>query len=223
VLDRLCRLAVGYQDAEAERGIVRRRTGTTSERLVTDAVALTRATRERDDVRQGSSVRGAIDLALVAAQLADVRGVDLPLAPSVEPPRGLPESYTAVVLDALLLALSGRPRRAARPGWAEAPAPKRPKQLTDEPALYRPSAGGAGSRCPAGTVDAGRGRRAGAAAPRVPPTSRRSCWPWRTWLPPTARRVPWRPTPGPGRGRSPDGSPFPDPRATAVRGVGRAS
>lgn len=108
VLDRLCRLAVGYQDAEAERGIVRRRTGITSERLVADAVALTRATRERDDVRQGSSVRGAIDLALVAAQLADVRGVELPLAPSVEPPRGLPESYTAVVLDALLLALSGR-------------------------------------------------------------------------------------------------------------------
>lgn len=108
VLDRLCRLAIGYQDAEAERGIVRRRTGITSARLVADAVALTRATREREDVRQGSSVRGAIDLALVAAQLADVRGVDLPLAPSVEPPRGLPESYTAVVLDALLVALSGR-------------------------------------------------------------------------------------------------------------------
>ena len=108
VLDRLCRLAISYQDAEAERGIVRRRTGITSTRLVADAVALTRATRERDDVRQGSSVRGAIDLALVAAQLADVRGVDLPLAPSLEPPRGLPESYTAVVLDALLVALSGR-------------------------------------------------------------------------------------------------------------------
>lgn len=108
VLDRLCRLAVGYQDAEAERGIVRRRTAITSHRLVADAVALTRATRSRDDVRQGSSVRGAIDLALVAAQLADVRGVDLPREPSVEPPRDLPADYTAVVLDALLLALSGR-------------------------------------------------------------------------------------------------------------------
>src|SRR5438270_8591383 len=108
VHDRLCRLAIGYQDAEAERGIVGRRTGVESPRLVADAVALTRATRERDDVRQGSSVRGAIDTALVAAQLAALRGVPLPDEPSLAPPRGLPEEYTAVVLDAVLLALSGR-------------------------------------------------------------------------------------------------------------------
>ena len=108
VHDRLCRLAIGYQDAEAERGIVGRRTGVESPRLVADAVALTRATRERDDVRQGSSVRGAIDVALVGAQLAAMRGVALPDEPSVSPPRGLPEAYTDVVLDAVLLALSGR-------------------------------------------------------------------------------------------------------------------
>jgi MoxR-like ATPase len=108
VHDRLCRLAVGYQDAESERGIVGRRTGVESPRLVADAVALTRATRDRDDVRQGSSVRGAIDIALVAAQLAAMRGVPLPDEPSVAPPRGLPEEYTDVVLDALMLALSGR-------------------------------------------------------------------------------------------------------------------
>ncbi|HZH21018.1 MAG TPA: MoxR family ATPase [Geodermatophilus sp.] len=108
VHDRLCRLAVHYQDAEAERGIVVRRTGITSPRLVTDAVALTRATREREDVQQGSSVRGAIDLALVAAQLATMRGVDLPDDPAVAPPRGLPEAYTELVLDAALMALSGR-------------------------------------------------------------------------------------------------------------------
>ncbi|SFL45420.1 AAA family ATPase [Geodermatophilus ruber] len=108
VYDRLCRLAVDYQDAAAERGIVGRRTGLESPRLIADAVALTRATRDRDDVRQGSSVRGAIDLALVAAQLAAMRAVPLPDEPSVEPPRGLPEEYTDAVLDALLLALSGR-------------------------------------------------------------------------------------------------------------------
>jgi len=108
VHDRLCRLAIGYQDAEAERSIVGRRTGVESPRLIADAVALTRATRERDDVRQGSSVRGAIDTALVAAQLAAIRGVPLPDEPSVAPPRGLPEEYTGVVLDAVLLALSGR-------------------------------------------------------------------------------------------------------------------
>lgn len=108
VHDRLCRLAIGYQDAEAERGIVARRTGVRSPRLVADAVALTRATRQREDVRQGSSVRGAIDVALVAAQLAAMRGTALPDEPSIDPPRGLPEEYTATVLDALMLALSGR-------------------------------------------------------------------------------------------------------------------
>ncbi|RBY76673.1 MoxR family ATPase [Blastococcus sp. TF02-09] len=108
VHDRLCRLAIGYQDAEAERGIVARRTGVRSPRLVADAVALTRATRQRDDVRQGSSVRGAIDVALIAAQLAAMRGTTLPDEPSPDPPRGLPADYTATVLDALMLALSGR-------------------------------------------------------------------------------------------------------------------
>ena len=108
VADRMCRLVVDYQDAEAERGIVGRRTGVESPRLIADAVALTRATRERDDVRQGSSVRGAIDVALVAAQLAAMRGIPLPDEPSVAPPRDLDEDYTAAVWDAVLVALSGR-------------------------------------------------------------------------------------------------------------------
>jgi MoxR-like ATPase len=108
VLDRLCRLAVDYQDAAAERGIVAWRTEVDSARLVADAVAVTRATREREDVRQGSSVRGAIDVALVAAQLAALRDVPLPEIDSELPPRDLPGDYTAVVLDAMLVALSGR-------------------------------------------------------------------------------------------------------------------
>jgi MoxR-like ATPase len=108
VHDRLCRLAIGYQDADAERGIVARRTGVRAPRLVADAVALTRATRDRDDVRQGSSVRGAIDIALIAAQLGAMRGTEVPDEPSAEPPRGLPRDYTETVLDAVLLALSGR-------------------------------------------------------------------------------------------------------------------
>jgi MoxR-like ATPase len=108
VHDRLCRLAIDYQDDDAERGIVGRRTGLESTRLVADAVALTRATRDRDDLRQGSSVRGAIDVALVAAQLAAIREVPLPDDPSIAPPRGLPSEYTEVVWDAVLLGLSGR-------------------------------------------------------------------------------------------------------------------
>ena len=77
VHDRLCRLAIGYQDAQAERGIVALRAPLPGParppvpRLVADAVAVTRATREHPDIRQGSSVRGAIDLTLVAGQLLE--------------------------------------------------------------------------------------------------------------------------------------------------------
>ena len=81
--DRLCRLAVSYQDAEAERGIValrdRRPAGNAlGDRLIADAVAVTRATRVHEFVRQGSSVRGAIDLVLVARELAAMRTIDDP-------------------------------------------------------------------------------------------------------------------------------------------------
>ncbi len=104
VHDRMCRLAVGYQDATAERGIVERRTergelpDAARARLVADAVALTRATREQDDVRQGSSVRGAIDLTRIATQLLELAGMSDPEDP------GYPDG----VLEAMMVALSGR-------------------------------------------------------------------------------------------------------------------
>jgi MoxR-like ATPase len=99
VHDRLCRLAVGYQDAAAERGIVALRAPLPGlapdlyHRLVADAVAVTRATREHEDIRQGSSVRGAIDITLVAGQLLELVG---------------DERYPEVVYDAMVVALSGR-------------------------------------------------------------------------------------------------------------------
>lgn len=108
VHDRLCRLAIDYQDAEAERGIVALRTESDSPRLIADAVAITRATREQDDITQGSSVRGAIDLTLVAQQLADLRSVAIPVVADIAPPRDLPQDYQALMLDAVLVALSGR-------------------------------------------------------------------------------------------------------------------
>jgi len=101
VHDRICRLAVSYQDAAAERGIVALRAplpslpGDRYERLVADAVAVTRATREHPDIRQGSSVRGAIDLTLVAGQLLNLRGTAA-------------EAYPELVYDAMVVALSGR-------------------------------------------------------------------------------------------------------------------
>ena len=106
VHDRLCRLAVGYQDATAEETIVALRTAPRTmalppglpEGLTADAVAVTRATRVHPDVRQGSSVRGAIDCVLVAAGLARLRGV----ASRDE------EGYRTLLLDAMIVALSGR-------------------------------------------------------------------------------------------------------------------
>jgi MoxR-like ATPase len=101
VHDRICRLAVSYQDAAAERGIVALRAplprlaGDRYERLVGDAVAVTRATREHPDIRQGSSVRGAIDLTLVAGQLFTMRQTTA-------------EEYPELVYDAMVVALSGR-------------------------------------------------------------------------------------------------------------------
>jgi MoxR-like ATPase len=109
VHDRLCRLAITYQDAASERGIVALRAPLPDldpelyTRLVADAVAVTRATREHPDVRQGSSVRGAIDTTLIAGQLLDLRGI----APFQHGSMGN-ESYPDVVFDAMVVALSGR-------------------------------------------------------------------------------------------------------------------
>lgn len=101
VADRLNRLAVDYQDEPSERGIVSLRTrltGSLAERMINDAVAVTRGTRTHEDVRQGSSVRGAIDCVLVAEQLATLRGITDVAAP------GYPELF----YDAMIVSLSGR-------------------------------------------------------------------------------------------------------------------
>jgi len=97
VHDRLCRLAISYQDETAERNIVRLRAPLDDlrfEQVVADAVAVTRATRTHEFIRQGSSVRGAIDLTLVAGQLLSLE------SPSAE--------YRDVIYDAMIVALSGR-------------------------------------------------------------------------------------------------------------------
>jgi MoxR-like ATPase len=90
--DRFCRLALDYQDEPAERAITALRTPADA-RLIADAVAVTRATRVHRDVRQGASVRGAIDVALVARELFGLRGDD---------------GYRETLLDAMIVGLSGR-------------------------------------------------------------------------------------------------------------------
>jgi MoxR-like ATPase len=121
VHDRLCRLAVTYQDAPAERGIVALRAPrfeqaladlkpAAYERLVADAVALTRATRAHEDIRQGSSVRGAIDLTLVAGQLLslDSERERVSRGTASDPAEAAEQAYRETVYDAMIVALSGR-------------------------------------------------------------------------------------------------------------------
>ena len=70
--DRMCRIGVGYQSADDERRIVHAHAPTVPAELVEPIVALVRATRDHPELRAGSSVRGAIDFALLAASYAHV-------------------------------------------------------------------------------------------------------------------------------------------------------
>src|SRR4051812_35587054 len=71
IADRMCRIAIGYQDAPREREIVQRMTAV-STLLTGPAVELTRLTREHPQVRMGASVRGAIDLVRLGRNLAQL-------------------------------------------------------------------------------------------------------------------------------------------------------
>jgi magnesium chelatase subunit D len=73
IADRICRIVLDYQDAAAERSIVRAVTGREDAGVVPFAVAFTRATRSHRDVRMGASVRGAIDLVLLIDGLIGLR------------------------------------------------------------------------------------------------------------------------------------------------------
>jgi len=73
IADRICRIVLDYQDAAAERSIVRAVTGRHNGDVVPFAVAFTRATRLHRDVRMGASVRGAIDLVLLIDGLVELR------------------------------------------------------------------------------------------------------------------------------------------------------
>ena len=96
IYDRVCRIAVGYQSHDDEVDIVLRHVPGADRTWVTNVVEVVRRTREHADLRTGSSVRGAIDIALVAEQLGALRS-----CPSTDPRVGL---------DAAVTALSGRVR-----------------------------------------------------------------------------------------------------------------
>jgi MoxR-like ATPase len=91
--DRSCRVAMGYQDEDAELAVVAAATGGPGP-LVGRSVRSVRITRDHPELRIGSSVRGAIDTVLIAVELATVRG------------HGADEDSTG--LDAALAALTGK-------------------------------------------------------------------------------------------------------------------
>ena len=96
VYDRVCRVSMGYQSASDEVRIASRGTEGLPTGWLDKVVDLVRRTRTHPDLRVGSSVRGAIDMAAVASSLASVRGGTV--------------TDREVSLDAALVALSGRVR-----------------------------------------------------------------------------------------------------------------
>lgn len=120
VHDRFNRVVVGYQDAASEERIVELRAGAPGEaagalagRIVRDAVAVTRATREHEDVRQGASVRGAIDTAMIALQLCAMRGIGESggadgAGSGDDAAAQADERYPELFYDAMTVGLSGR-------------------------------------------------------------------------------------------------------------------
>ena len=95
IADRMCRIAIGYLDAEQEHEVVRTQTGVGGE-VVQVAVSIARGSRLHAAVRMGSSVRGAIDMVKLADGLATARG-----ATALE---------RELLLDAAVAAMSGRIR-----------------------------------------------------------------------------------------------------------------
>jgi len=69
--DRVCSMRMDYQSREEEIEIVKRNTGDAAASLVTAAVEMVRRTRSHKEVRLGASVRGAIDMVLIARQLLE--------------------------------------------------------------------------------------------------------------------------------------------------------
>ena len=96
IYDRVCRLAVDYQSAVEEVAIVERAVHDADPAWVERIVELVRRTRSHPDLRVGSSVRGALDATAVVSSLARFRDGSA--------------MSTAVGLDAVLVALSGRVR-----------------------------------------------------------------------------------------------------------------
>jgi MoxR-like ATPase/Mg-chelatase subunit ChlD len=109
VADRLCRVRMDYQTEAEEREIVARTTGSGDRWLIRVAVRSARLTREHPELRMGASVRAAIDLVLVAGQLAQLRRLTLSQAETDEVTR---RALIAAAQTAMSIKIS--PRESSR-------------------------------------------------------------------------------------------------------------
>lgn len=153
IYDRVCRISMDYQSHEDETTIAATQgpdplAFAAFPSYVDKIVELVRATRSHPEIRVGSSVRGAVDLLLLAVELATLRGC--------------PATDSGVGLDAALTALSGRIRlhdssassaeELIEALWDQIMKPPSPDDELDDGQAEDRSPGKAASRRAAGTT-----------------------------------------------------------------------
>ncbi|MFQ5595070.1 MAG: AAA family ATPase [Anaerolineae bacterium] len=119
IYDRFCRISLGYQGEPEEREIVRQKTDVPDERLVRIAVRVARETRRHREIKQGASVRGAMDMVAITQVLQ--RG----LKPSSDD-QPLPRVDEVEVLrPAMMSAMSGKI-------WLDETTERTPEEILEE-------------------------------------------------------------------------------------------
>lgn len=93
IYDRFCRIKLNYQSLDEELDIVQAKSGCEDKEMVDIAVRVARDTRTHGEVKQGASIRGALDMVAIAEQLM-----------SISPG----EERFQVMEDAMLSAMSGK-------------------------------------------------------------------------------------------------------------------
>lgn len=103
--DRFVWIRLDFQSEEEEQNIVKVRTGIDDERIIKMAVKIVRNTRDWPELRRGSSIRGAIDLASIIRYL-DVNDIEswidgsiMALATKIELEDGVESNVEEVIKD----------------------------------------------------------------------------------------------------------------------------
>ena len=92
IYDRFCRVKLNYQNLDEELDIVASQSNSDDRELIDVAVRIARDTRTHSDVKQGASIRGALDMVAIAEELFKVSSSD----------------RSQVMDDAMLASMSGK-------------------------------------------------------------------------------------------------------------------